>query len=328
MQLALRNTASYKSTLSVLTILTALSGFACMLVGYLTLPLAAAFYAALLTYENSSKRVFSYVIPIGLFIINFLLKGFFTLEAVSYPVIGIIIYFSAKKGISKGEAAFWTTLTLTVLFSVSAIFLAFDYVGAFGITPIKQFFSNLFFSSKNQFTELLTTLTTVGEDGTKFFVSTPEEAELLFHDFVIFLIPITILLAFLVSGLTFKIFSATVRRCSGGDSVINLWSFRVSNMIAYFYVIVAVLSLFVSYDKSIFSYTVITINTVLSAVFAYIGVSVVYTIMRAKGMSFFLTISAIIIVCMLFSSFSTQIISLIGVYFNIVTNKIMIVRKK
>lgn len=327
MQLVIKNSASYKSTITVLSILTALGGFGCMLIGYLFLPFASAFYAALLVYENPSKRIATYVLPIGIFVVNFLVKGFFSLEAVSYVAVGVIIYFAAKRGISKGEAAFWTTLTLTVLFTVSAIFLAFDYVGAIGLTSIKQFFSNLFTSSKTQFTQLLTSLITTGEDGTKFFVCTPQEAEALFHEFIILLIPVVILLAFLLSGLTFKIFSATVRRCSGRDSIINLWNFRVSNFVAYFYIAVAILSIFVSLDKSIFSYVVITLNTVLSAVFAYIGITVVYSIMRARGMSTFLTVSAIIIVCLLFSSFSTQIVSFVGVYFSIITNKIMTVNK-
>ena len=327
MQLVLKNTVSYKSTITVLSILTALSGFGCMLVGYLFLPFAAAFYAALLVYENSSKRIASYMVPIGIFVANFLAKGFFSLEAVAYVVIGVIIYVSSKRGTSKGETAFWTTLTLTVLFFVSAIFLAFDYVGAIGLTSIKQFFSNLFITSKTQCVELLTSLTTADEEGIKYFVCTPHEAEALFHEFVILLIPITILAAFLLSGLTFKIFSATVRRCSGNDSIINLWNFRVSNFIAYFYIAVAILSIFAATDKSAFSYVLITLNTVLSAVFAYIGVTVVYAILRTKGMSAFLATSAIVIVCILFSSFSTQLISFVGVYFNIVANKILTVKK-
>lgn len=323
MQPVLKKISLYKKTISTLSVLTAVCAFGCILFGYLFLPLAAAFYAALLIYENSSKRVISYVLPVVMFLINLVLRdfSFYSLEALAYVAVGVIIYFMYTRNVSKGESVFWTTLILTVMLVVSAIFLAFETVGSFGLTAVKHFFSNLFTAYKSYFVDALTSITVLNRDGVSFFAYNPSQAELFFHEIVLLLIPIVILFAFLLSGITFKVFASVIRKNSGEESGINSWNFLTSNFVAYFYIIVAIISMLAS-GSGVFGLTLVSLNTVFSAVFAYIGVSFVYSLIVMRGKSSFFAIILIIVVCLVFSSFAIQLLSFLGVYFNIVTNKI------
>lgn len=323
MQPILKKSSLYKKTIFTLSLLTAVFAFGCMLLGYIFLPMASAFYAALLIYENNSKRVISYALPVVMFLINLVLRdfSFYSLEAIAYVAVGVIIYLTCTRNISKGESVFWTTFAITVMLVVSAIFLAFETLGAFGLTPLQQFFSNLFLSYKSFFVDSLTSITVLDREGVSFFAYNPGEAELFFHEIVILLIPIIILLAFLLSGITFKIFKSVIRKYSGDECGIDSWSFMTSNLVAYFYLIIAILAMFVS-GSGVFGLSLVSLNTVFSAVFAYIGVSFVYSLIMIRGKSSFFAVMLIIIACLIFSSFAIQLLSFVGVYFNIVTNKI------
>ena len=323
MQPVLKRSSLYGKTVSALSGLTAVAVFGCMLLGYVFLPMASAFYAALLIYENKSKRIVSYVLPVVMFLFNFVIRdfSFYSLEAVAYVVVGLIIYFACIKDVSKGEAVFWTTLAITVMIIVSAIFLAFETLGSFGITPLEQFFSNIFLSYKSLFIDMLTALTVSNKEGISFFAYNPSEAELFFHEIIILLVPLVILFAFFLSGVTFKIFGRVIKAKSGEDCGISGWNFKTSNLVCYFYIVVAIVAIFVS-GGGIFELSVVSINTVFSAVFAYIGVSFIYSVIVSKRKSSFFAIALIAVVCLVFSSFAIQLLSFIGVYFNIFANKL------
>ena len=212
MQPVLKKSSLYKKTIFKLSLFTTVFVFGCILFGYFFLPMASAFYAALLVYENNSKRVMSYALPVVMFLINLVLRdfSFYSLEAIAYVAVGLIIYLTCNRDISKGESAFWTTFAITVMLVISAIFLAFETLGSFGMTPLQQFFSNLFLSYKSFFVDLLTSITVLDKEGVSFFAYNPGEAELFFHEIVILLIPIIILFAFLLSGIAFKIFRSII----------------------------------------------------------------------------------------------------------------------
>ena len=323
MQLVLKKSSLYKKIITSLSFLTASCVFGCILLGYIFLPIASAFYAALLVYENKTKRVMSYVLPVVMYLLNFVLRdfSFYSLEAIAYVVVGVIIYLCCTKNVSKGEAVFWTTLSLSVMLVISAIFIAFETLGSFGVTPLEQFFSNLFLSYKSFFVDALTSISIANKEGIYFFAYNPSEAELFFHEIVMLLVPLVILFAFFLSGITFKIFQSVIKRNSGEDCEINSWNFKTSNLIAYFYIAVAILAMFIS-GSGIFEISVVSINTIFSAVFAYIGVSFIYSLLTIKGKSSFFAIALIVVLFLVFSSFAIQLLSFIGVYFNIFTNKI------
>ena len=323
MRLILKNEESYGRTITRLSILAVLSVFGCTLLGYFMLPFASAFYAGILIYEKPSKRVVSYVLPAVMFTVNLLLRGLYSLEAVAYIAVALIIYFSTCRCSSKAETSFWISLVVAVMIIASAIFLAFEKTGSFEILSIKQFYSNLYSNYRDFFVKTVTSLKVTDKNGMMFFAYNVYEAELLFRELIITLVPMLLVLSFVISGFTLKILSSIVERYSGEDSGIYEWSFKTPNLVAYFYLILSLIQIFGSDDDgSIFYFTVMSLSTLFSVVYAYIGVKFVYYFILSRGKSRLFAIILILILFIILSSFVTQIISYLGVIVNIITNKI------
>ena len=89
--------AIYNRKLTYLVLMLTLCALGCIFLGYIVLPFAAAYFAALIYFEKPEKRVFSYLIPVTMFLVNFIARGFslnglLSLDAIAYVVLGVIIY--------------------------------------------------------------------------------------------------------------------------------------------------------------------------------------------------------------------------------------------
>jgi len=321
MQISMDNKLDYGRVITKLSILTCISAFGCMMLGYLILPFASAFFAALLVYENPSKRILSYALPIGLFTVNFFLNGLYSLEGIIYVVIGVIIYFVLKKNVSKGEAAFWISTAVVFFIIVSLVFTAFKFTGSVGVLPVKQYYSNLYVNFKKQFIETVTSLKIFDDNGAVSFAYNAYEAEQLFRELVVSFVTVIIVFAFTISGVTLKLFASSVAKYSSEDSLIYKWDFKTSNIVAIFYVAVSLISMMTDYDGSAFAFVVIALNTLFSAIFAYIGVRFIFYFILSKGKSVIFAVIAIAFIFILLSSFAMPILSYIGVYINAIMNR-------
>ena len=321
MQFLLLNKAKYGSVIFKLSALTVLSVIGCMLFGYFLLPPAAAFYACILAYENKSKRIMSYAIPVVMFTVNLLISGIYSLEALAYLVVGVAIYFAAVKGTSKGEAVFWVALAIAVMILLSAILVSFEYTGDVGIISIKQFYSNLYRNFRESFITKVTSLTRKTESGELMFAYNVYEAEAMLSELVILMIPTFAIASFAIAGFSFKCFLRIVNGLSGEDSEINEWSFKTSSLVAYFYILLAILNLFVSSERVLITFSLMSLSTIFSAVFAYVGVKYTYYFFLSRGRSPLFSTVVIVIVFALLSSSAVSIFSYIGAVINIIVNK-------
>lgn len=314
----LRNNRIERPSIAQLALFTALSGIGCLLLGYLLLPVAAAFYAALLTLENKNGKILSYVIPAVIFIINILFNGFFSLEGIAYVAVGAVLYFTYKSGKSKGEAAFYVSLLIVVMIFISAAFLAFDNVGALRVSSIGEFYSQLYLSLKGDFISVVSAMKSVNADGFTEYTTNATEAEAMFNSAVNMLLPFVILVAFLLCGVTFKLFSGRIFRYSDDKEKIVSWNFGTSNAVAYFYIAVSVFSMLGA--TGAFGLVITSLDLVFLAVFAYVGFRVVHIMISAKKGPRMATV-VIIAAIILLSSFAIQLLSYLGVYFTIMFNK-------
>ena len=283
------------------------------------LPFAASLYATLLLYESKEKRIISYVLPVIMFVINFALNGLLSLEAVAYVIIGVVVYLSYVKKRSKAEGAFIATIVLLLLILISALLLAFDQLGAFGSTVIEQFYSNLYINMKKETVGVLSSIITVTEEGDTFFMFSTYVAEETFNQIWMMILPFVILFSFFAVGASYKLFSLNILKYSGEESGIFDWNFRTPNLIAYFYVAIAALNLFIT-GNGVFEISISLLNTIFLAVFAYIGIGVVYALLAVRGRAF--AIVVIIVAFFVISSYALTILSFVGVYFNVISNKV------
>ncbi len=319
MQFTLNSYMRYNSVILKLAMFTALGAFACTLFGYLFLPFAAASYATLIAYENQKRRIFTYATPAVMFVINLLLAGPYSLEGVAYVLVGIVIYFLAKLGKTKGEVAFWSILLLLVLMFLSAILFAMDYIGSFSVFGAFDYYAKLLNDGKTYFVDFLLTLK---EEGKASFAFTEAEAILMFNELVIGIIPTSTILAFILTGATLKIFTRNIFKYGKEEPGLFSWSFNTSNTVAYFYVIIFILSLVVPVDAGAFYHLVTILYSVFSLVYTYIGVKFLYALFLSKGKRPILAILIIAAIFVVFSSFVIGAISLLGVYVNNSMNKL------
>ena len=226
-----------------------------------------------------------------------------------------------SKKISKGEVAFWTTLSLIVLMLISALILPFDLNGSVGFISIKQFYSNLYGNYRTMFVEYITSLAKTSTSGLVFFAYNTFEAEQMFDELVMSIIPMLILLSFALSGFSLKLFSRITVKYSGDDGAVDGWDFKTSNTVAYFYIAVSVFAALNAFNGSVFDYTLIALDTVFSAVFAYIGIKSCYRFLVSRGRSSFFSVALLAIVFVLLSSIAVSAFSYLGVFVNIIMNK-------
>ncbi len=319
---------SYKSILISLSILTVIFAFCGMLLGYVFLPFAAAYYAMLIWHERSDKRILTYIIPPAIFIINFFINGIFSLEGIAYAVLGAVIYFSYKNKKSKGETAFWSVLLIVAFIAISLIFLAFNSIGKANIAAITEFYSSLTELYREKFIEMATSITREDKNtGLIFFAYNSYQAGQLFDEMLIMLIPIAVIAAFLLAGITLKIFCHGMKKRTGDVRGINSWNFKTTSLIAYFYLIISVIALFTYSQSGAFPLIITTLNSIFGMVYAYVGFTFIYDIIaHAKGPIFALTVMFFSL--MFLSSFAVQLLSYIGVYYTVITNKMINFVKK
>ena len=219
------------------------------------------------------------------------------------------------------------TLITLLLLASSAILIAFEKTGSIGALQLRQFYSNIYVNLKEYIIDRLMSLTLSLPDGATVFLFDAYDAELLFNEIVISMISFAVILSFAIVGLSFKIYQSFLLQASREEPRLLSWRFGVSSLICYFYIIVAVLSLIAENDGSVFANTLITLNTVFSVVFAYLGVRFVYHLMVSSGKSTFFAIAVIVIAFILFSSYIVSILSYLGVTVMIIENKALSVSK-
>ena len=318
MQFNIKPGENHRSAILRLSLLTALGALLCTLFGYFALPFAAASYASLIAFENRGKRVFSYIVPVIMFFVNFLFMGFYSLEGIAYVVVGIIIYLLAKLGKSKGEVAFWCSAVLLVLMFVSAILFAMDYNNSLSLWRAFDFYGDLIATAREKLTDAMLKV----KNDNSSFAYTAADADAMFDSLLLGIVPTALILAFLLSGITLKFFTKNLFRYSEEEPHPFNWCFRTTNFIAYFYIVVLIFFGIVPEDSGVLDLLVSTLYSLFSLVFAYLGVKFLFAFFIAKGKRPILALLIIIAIFVVFSSFVLTAASLLGVYVNNSMNKL------
>ena len=304
---------SYTSEIVFLSLMTLIFGFCCLIFGYLALPLAAGFYAALLSLEKKENRIISYILPLIPLTVNVFINGFYSLEAIAYVAVGAMIFFAFSRKKDKAFAAFIVSATTVAFFILSFMLISFDELGTFRISAFSDFYLDLYEVGKAEFVDFVTSLTSTDEEGIVFYRFTASDAVDIYNTFIIYLIPVLAIFAFVTTGVSMKILSSRVRKYAPDDKRLSGWHFITTPFLAYAYIIVTVLVSLSS--DGVVGLSLSFVSVILMAVYFYIGLIASYAFVSAKrGRRFaFVIIAAALVV---FSSLASQIISFIGVFVN------------
>ena len=320
MKIELRNDIKYPHAMAALSILALLFSVAAAFLGELIIALAVAPLAAIIAFEKNEKRFLSYIIPVLILAVNFLINGLLSVIGIEIVTVAITIGLMYKFGRSKTECVLAVTVIMSLMLALSLAFAAMNETGVRTLESVMSFYKNGFEAMKKDFVEQLTSLTENMGDGTEMLVFPEEQAIALFDMLANMLISIMIIVAFALSGIIFKAYSALVLRISSDPERILKWRFMTPSIFAYFYIALFVLYLLLGASTDVFAISVMNLYNVFTYVYAYFGFGYAVAIFsrgRSRGFAVAIIIAAILIT----ANLAIEILAFLGVFYTITYNK-------
>ena len=310
----LKDSHAYSKVMLALSILTFVSGFAYSIVGEIALPFSAAFCAALFLFENPKGRVFSYIVPLATVAVNVLLNGLYGFISVEIFILSVIIVLAYRYKGTKSECAVYLSIVIS-LFAVVSLYLgAFKANGSWDINAAFAHYNNLLSELEGQIVKLYASDSSAMQGQ----VISAEDVDLLFKEVRIQIISFIAGFAFLISGIAIKIFAFTVLRVSKKGILISFAHFIPTNISAYSYALVLILSIFSGTDST-FGIIMLNASNIFMLVFAYLGVRYLTTLAHMtgkRGLIYAILIASLVTV----PDVALRLLSLLGAWVTIGTN--------
>ena len=317
MENGLKKNLPYSKTVATLFLLSFLAGILTVLMGELLLPISAALLASLLFFEKKTYKpltlsILTVVISVDTLIA--VLDGVYVpFRALAITAVASIMFFCFVKSVTKGECAFYLTAVILLLLSFNLIFALFTDIGEYSFDALGEYLSGVRVQIREEIVSLVSDISVVGEGGTVESVISSEAVTQVF-DLAVAMIPaIFVIFSFLLAGLSLKFFSALMLRLSEREVSVITWRFTTTKVVAVFYAVLMLVSVFVTPDGGLFPSLVYNLYYIFMAVYAYIGFSCVHALMslhRNHIFMFFLLLLAVIV----FSSFSLTLLSIFGAF--------------
>ncbi len=319
----LKNNLAYRKTMLILSALCITSGLLSLILGEVVIPIASALLAAIILFENKEKRRFSYICAISLLVIN-ALTFIPPLQVISFwsiitVLFAVIISYAYRRPIRKSECALILTLLAVIILTLPLILTAMIACGEYSITAVISYYEDMFAVMREEFVvyvnELIAELSySAGE--------LPIDADwyIKVYDYQVnMLISYLIISAFALVGFSLKCFSAIVKKCAENTAQINSWRFWTDNIFAYFYFLLAIVSLFISAPDTVFAVTVLNLYNIFMFIYFYVG----FTVAReffSHGRRPVLSTVLLILGILMFNAYAIELLAVIGAFFTIRTN--------
>lgn len=315
----LKNNLPYGRTVFALGIFSLLFGVLVAFVGMLFAPIYTGVLASFWLYEKKSKGILAPAVAITVIIISVLIGNVIPAIEVFSAISALLIAFAFSKNISKGECAGYLTALFALMLIVSFIGLACLQMNDFSLDAIKSYSESIYndfcAGLLKQLEDMKANLPIESQSALP-----NEESVLLLIDGVINALPsMAVIFAFLLAGVSLKVFGAVASRMNDVPLRVFEWRFATSSVFAWFYVVLIFLSM-IAGAADVFGITVINVYNVFMIVYAYIGFNFVRTMLAMRRSSGFATL-ALIAVILIASGFAVTLLSYIGVYFTIARNK-------
>ena len=322
MSLLNKSAKTYNSSVAILSALTLLSGISTVFLGYITFPFAASFFAMLLCCESSGKRrIFSYVVPMLVFIVNIvvgIVTGSFFFECLAFVIIGFLLYFMYSHRVGKAETVFTLVTVLFLFYIVSILFTIFRINDSFSFDKAVEYIRNSYEQYKTYFVDAFTYAQSVGLSGQENLFLTRNDLISLYNGVIVMLPPVFVVISILSIGIASKMFTFFVSRFTDDAPFVMKWRLHTTTLLAVVYIIVSVLRIFVG--SGIFGLCVSWIYLIFSIIYAYIGVKFVYQFISIKKNAL-LAVLVILFSFLFFSTFAYQLASYFGAYYVITVNR-------
>ena len=268
-----------KATPIILFISSILCGALCFVFGEILLPLPIACLAALYTFDNSKSRRLSLIASIIVMIINIagLLTGLtFSTFGASAITLAFVMYFAFKQKHQKSDAAFYMTIMAALFGLVSCVMLAMRISDNYTLDAVIEFYTKLSSTLRESFISLsLEAYTSAG------IIIDPKLLGEIYDLQMNMIISYLFIAAFLIVGLSFKLFGFIVKIVSGNKEI-SSWRFFTTNLYAYFYVILAIVTMFIKNANSLLGIATFNLYYIFMMIYAYIGFNVINELLSKR----------------------------------------------
>ena len=315
----IKNGISYNKTLIFFSFVTLICGGIYAFIGQIALPVLTSFCAALFLLENPQKRYLSILIPAAIIIINFLINGIYFVVSFEFVILSVILAVIYKKGASKAFAVAFMTVISFVFSIIYLYFYPFDSVGSLNPAAIIEFYSNLISEFKQEFVATLSSFAVQNENGVSEYLMSADEAEAIFSLVINMTVGFIASIAFIISGLTLKLFVNLVGKRSENGISKGFETFMPSTVVSVFFIILCLFNVF-SQGETVLEIAMANLGIVFSLSYAYIGLKCIFEfmeMMNRKSIFWIMLIVGIVIT----GSTIIQLLSYVGVYFALIISK-------
>ena len=322
----LQENRSYTKTLVLFGALFAVFMFGCVLISDILLPVSAAMLSVFMLFDKSRGKWLSIAILSLLLVCVCLINFSNAIFLLTALLCAIILNIGYCKGLNKAELSVYCTILYALCTVAGLYFIAARELGTFNFGAVIEYYNTLFEDLVQrllaQMKESLLLLVQSGQElgfEEDEFLSMFED---MIRSFSKTFLSLLVIVAFFYAGIQIKLFTALTLRYESEPRSRQSWHFALSNVFAYFYIALAILSPFLSNMDSVVVVAILNLYYIFMFVFAYVGFNYALHFvsqMRKKALARFI----FIIFLVMANAVAVQILSFIGVFITTMHNKFL-----
>ncbi len=315
MKTELKTNLSYRKTLLILSALCILSGLFSIVLGEIAVPFVTGFCAAIFVFETGRQKLFSFVVPVILIIINLLSVLLFGAVSLFWGILSIIsayiIFYAYKKSKSKFDFSLMLTGLVSVFTILSVLVVGMICVKEFSLEASLGFYGDLYSALRDDASKIIVDFYSEINGSTANGSITLSDAGEMIDAALGTLVSVVVVFGFIIAGFCFKVFAAIISRCADNREELRSWQFVPPSFYGHFYYVLILAYFFAAYNEGVFSTVIVNLYVIFMWIFAYVGFEVVRKKLFAgrRSVTVFIILALVIL---LFSSFVLQILAMLG----------------
>ena len=321
MEIKLKSSLSQKKTLVILSLLCLLLGVISILVGDMLLPFTGALLALIFVFDGGKKRI-GIITSVLLVLINALaigLKVGLNLVGLESVVFAVLFFTFFVKRREKSEAIFVLTVVCAIFSVINLALIPIIELNTLNFAEVLSYYEG--FISELRTLYVQTTyeayammMSVRGIEITEAMVSAAFDAQLSM------VISYIVIVGFVLVGISMKTFDAVFSRIAEDKSPVISWRFMTSNVFAYFYIILVVLSILTSMSNGVLGIAVGNLYNIFMVVYAYVGFNYAVAVLSIKFKPS-TSIIILLVITLLAMSMALGLLAMFGVLFTIRKNR-------
>ena len=328
MRLKLKTSLQQNKTLLILSLVCLLLGTISILLGDLVIPAIVAVLALIFIFDLPGRQ-FSIGVSIALIILNilaFIFELAVSLFAPEAIILAFVLSLSFCRRTKKSETVLVMCLTAVAFTALTFIIIPFALGEASSFVDVRTYYNELIESIRTLFVSNTMELYSSMSDSMGVEV-TEAMVESVFNAQISLVISYVTIAGFALVGVSMKLFEFLFIKIAEEKSPAIYWRFHTSNVFAYFYVALILISIFVGSSGGVFGIAIGNLYNIFMVVYAYVGLNALLAILTMKFRP--LTSVIILILALVVAlSLTLHVSAAFGVLFTIRKNRELTIKEE